>query len=137
MHTAHTSARCSTYYLHHTHTPHTHTCVQALLDYIMVCCQCKTGGLRDKPGKGRDYYHTCYCISGASVAATMLPPPAAPPVTDADAAAAGGTPQVANPNQVEVPAEWRSMRVTNPVYNVAADKVERAMAYFSALSPVA
>ena len=103
--------------------------MQALLDYIMVCCQCKTGGLRDKPGKGRDYYHTCYCISGASVAATMLPPPAAPPVTDADAAAAGGTPQVANPNQVEVPAEWRSMRVTNPVYNVAADKVERAMAY--------
>ena len=108
--------------------------MQALLDYIMVCCQCKTGGLRDKPGKGRDYYHTCYCISGASVAATMLPPPAAPPQAAAAAAAvAGGTPQV----EVEVPAEWRSIRVVNPVYNVAADKVERAMAYFSALPPVA
>ena len=100
----------------------------------MVCCQCKTGGLRDKPGKGRDYYHTCYCISGASVAATMLPPPAAPPPAAAAAAtaAAGVTAQV-----VEVPAEWRSMRVVNPVYNVAADKVEQAMAYFSALPPVA
>ena len=111
--------------------------MQALLDYIMVCCQCKTGGLRDKPGKGRDYYHTCYCISGASVAATMLPPPAAPPQAAAAAAAAaavaGGKPQV----EVEVPAEWRSIRVVNPVYNVAADKVERAMAYFSALPPVA
>ena len=115
--------------------------MQALLDYIMVCCQCKTGGLRDKPGKSRDYYHTCYCISGASVAATMLPPPAAPPpaapsqaaadAAAAAAAAAGGA------SQVEVPADWRSIRVTNPVYNVAADKVERAMAYFSALPPVA
>jgi protein farnesyltransferase subunit beta len=22
------------------------------------------GGLRDKPGKSPDYYHTCYCLSG-------------------------------------------------------------------------
>ena len=67
----------------------------------------------------------------------MLPPPAAPPQAAAAAAAAaavaGGTPQV----EVEVPAEWRSIRVVNPVYNVAADKVERAMAYFDALPPVA
>jgi protein farnesyltransferase subunit beta len=26
------------------------------------------GGLRDKPGKGADYYHTCYCLSGLSSA---------------------------------------------------------------------
>ena len=111
----------------------------------MVCCQCTTGGLRDKPGKGRDYYHTCYCISGASVAATMLPQPAAPPPAAAAAAAAatgaagegatgegasGGTPQVV------VPAEWQSMRLINPVYNVAADKVEQALAYFGAAPPV-
>uniref|UniRef100_A0A2C9U718 Prenyltransferase alpha-alpha toroid domain-containing protein n=1 Tax=Manihot esculenta TaxID=3983 RepID=A0A2C9U718_MANES len=25
------------------------------------------GGFRDKPGKARDYYHTCYCLSGLSV----------------------------------------------------------------------
>jgi protein farnesyltransferase subunit beta len=24
------------------------------------------GGLRDKPGKPPDYYHTCYCLSGLS-----------------------------------------------------------------------
>jgi protein farnesyltransferase subunit beta len=24
------------------------------------------GGMRDKPGKGRDYYHTCYSLSGLS-----------------------------------------------------------------------
>ncbi len=26
------------------------------------------GGLRDKPGKPVDYYHTCYCLSGLSSA---------------------------------------------------------------------
>ncbi|KAK3009579.1 hypothetical protein RJ639_014267 [Escallonia herrerae] len=26
------------------------------------------GGFRDKPGKSRDHYHTCYCLSGLSVA---------------------------------------------------------------------
>ena len=25
------------------------------------------GGLRDKPGKPVDYYHTCYCLAGLSV----------------------------------------------------------------------
>lgn len=27
-----------------------------------------TGGLRDKPGKRHDFYHTCYCLSGLSSA---------------------------------------------------------------------
>lgn len=26
------------------------------------------GGLRDKPGKSPDYYHTCYCLSGLAQA---------------------------------------------------------------------
>lgn len=26
------------------------------------------GGLRDKPGKPVDYYHSCYCLSGLSAA---------------------------------------------------------------------
>ena len=40
----------------------------ALQDYILFCCQYPSGGLVDKPGKSRDYYHTCYCLSGLSVA---------------------------------------------------------------------
>eukprot|EP00041_Stephanoeca_diplocostata_P009789 m.152888 g.152888 ORF g.152888 m.152888 type:complete len:214 (-) comp17899_c0_seq2:1072-1713(-) len=39
----------------------------ALRDYILFCCQSDNGGLRDKPGKHRDYYHTCYCLSGLSL----------------------------------------------------------------------
>lgn len=42
----------------------------ALQGWILDCCQSDhgVGGLRDKPGVGRDHYHTCYCLSGLSVA---------------------------------------------------------------------
>uniref|UniRef100_L7M4M2 Protein farnesyltransferase subunit beta n=1 Tax=Rhipicephalus pulchellus TaxID=72859 RepID=L7M4M2_RHIPC len=40
----------------------------ALQEYILLCCQDPSGGLLDKPGKHRDYYHTCYLLSGLSVA---------------------------------------------------------------------
>ena len=36
----------------------------ALAGYITACCQGKFGGLRDKPGKYPDYYHTSYGFSG-------------------------------------------------------------------------
>ncbi|ORY77287.1 terpenoid cyclases/protein prenyltransferase alpha-alpha toroid [Protomyces lactucae-debilis] len=40
----------------------------ALSAYILKCCQSeKRGGLRDKPGKSADYYHTCYCLAGLSI----------------------------------------------------------------------
>lgn len=41
---------------------------RALQLWILGCCQSHRGGLRDKPGKGADYYHTCYCLSGLSLA---------------------------------------------------------------------
>lgn len=40
----------------------------ALQGWLLACCQTQSGGLRDKPGKGRDLYHTCYCLSGLSSA---------------------------------------------------------------------
>jgi len=36
--------------------------------YILLCAQDVNGGLRDKPSKPRDFYHTCYNLSGLSVA---------------------------------------------------------------------
>lgn len=35
----------------------------ALQLWILIACQTESG-LRDKPGKQPDYYHTCYCLSG-------------------------------------------------------------------------
>lgn len=37
----------------------------ALQCWLLVACQ-DDEGLRDKPGKFADFYHTCYCLSGLS-----------------------------------------------------------------------
>jgi protein farnesyltransferase subunit beta len=42
--------------------------VYMLKRYILLCTQDENGGLRDKPSKGRDFYHSCYCLSGLSIA---------------------------------------------------------------------
>ena len=89
-----------------------------LLDYLLVCCQMPYGGLRDKPGRGRDYYHTCYCLSGLAVAAAEAEP----------APSAGVAPTVA-------PSDWKAIGVINPVYNVSAVKAEAALSYFRQLPP--
>ncbi|KAL4803680.1 terpenoid cyclases/protein prenyltransferase alpha-alpha toroid [Aspergillus unguis] len=39
---------------------------EGLARYILGCCQSKHGGLRDKPGKHPDSYHTCYTLTGLS-----------------------------------------------------------------------
>ncbi|KAL4952057.1 terpenoid cyclases/protein prenyltransferase alpha-alpha toroid [Aspergillus filifer] len=39
---------------------------EGLTRYILGCCQSKNGGLRDKPGKHPDAYHTCYTLTGLS-----------------------------------------------------------------------
>ncbi|KAJ3434365.1 protein farnesyltransferase subunit beta [Anaeramoeba flamelloides] len=44
----------------------------SLQGYILACCQDNRGGLMDKPLKGRDLYHTCYCLSGLSCSQNNL-----------------------------------------------------------------
>lgn len=84
-----------------------------LQQYVLQACQDPSGGLRDKPGKGRDYYHTCYCLSGLSIA-------------QHDRVGRGyhgwvyGHPT----NRIEA---------THPVFNIRWDRVAAAREYFSKL----
>ncbi|KAI9660824.1 MAG: CAAX farnesyltransferase (FTase) subunit beta [Trizodia sp. TS-e1964] len=39
-----------------------------LIRYILSCCQGQRGGLRDKPSKRADAYHSCYVLAGLSSA---------------------------------------------------------------------
>jgi len=41
---------------------------EGLVRYILCCCQTKKGGLRDKPSKHPDAYHSCYNLVGLSAA---------------------------------------------------------------------
>eukprot|EP01137_Pigoraptor_chileana_P019592 Opistho-2@80807 len=47
---------------------------ESLQRYILMCCQEHQGGLIDKPGKSRDFYHTCYVLSGLSIAQSLDDP---------------------------------------------------------------
>ncbi|CAN8061541.1 unnamed protein product [Agarophyton chilense] len=74
----------------------------ALENYLLECCQLENGGICDKPGMSRDLMHTCYALSGLSIAQRY-----------------GGAPGGEN---------W--VRRTNPVYNLCIDKFDKAWLYF-------
>eukprot|EP00898_Chlorokybus_atmophyticus_P004253 jgi/Chlat1/4829/Chrsp31S04867 len=84
----------------------------ALQGYLLLCCQLPEGGLRDKPGKSRDYYHTCYCLSGLSVAQHMSEPPQVLGVSS------------------------NLLTATEPLSNIRLDRHQEAIAYFHQLPPV-
>lgn len=45
----------------------------ALQRYILHCAQnLEGGGMRDKPSKSRDFYHSCYALSGLSIAQSCI-----------------------------------------------------------------
>jgi protein farnesyltransferase subunit beta len=94
----------------------------ALQCWILRVCQQLKGGLRDKPGKPADYYHSCYCLSGLAVAQHIpgsdVLGPALPGAGDGD-----------------VPAGVQRSRGNelvraDPVLNVVVDRLRDAQAYF-------
>ncbi|ELU07098.1 hypothetical protein CAPTEDRAFT_168477 [Capitella teleta] len=85
----------------------------ALQEYLLICCQHQGGGLIDKPGKPRDFYHTCYCLSGLSVAQHL-------------------TEGRLEHTQVTGCAS-NEVKRTHPVFNIGLDSVLSAHAFFEAL----
>ena len=71
------------------------------------------GGLRDKPSKGRDFYHSCYCLSGLSVAQHY-----------------GGDPHYcsATSSSLDDPT---TVATTHPCYNIQTKHVARLLRYFA------
>ncbi|XP_061429535.1 protein farnesyltransferase subunit beta-like [Lethenteron reissneri] len=86
---------------------------EALQEYLLMCCQHVAGGLLDKPGKARDFYHTCYCLSGLSVAQHFC--------------------KDGLSKDTIVGKESNALQPTHPIYNIDPDKVARALVHFSKL----
>lgn len=125
---------------------------QALQGYIILCCQQGQGGLKDKPTKYPDIYHTCYSLSGMSISqgkenfkGLFADPP------EIDTSKYTGIPDVGNiefldegeeVNDTQAESDKRDHQVLisgitnnaliriNPVYNGRFDKVEKARSYF-------
>ncbi|XP_050381338.1 protein farnesyltransferase subunit beta isoform X2 [Argentina anserina] len=85
----------------------------ALQQYILLCTQAENGGLRDKPGKNQDFYHTCYCLSGLSVCQHM-----------------GSDVNSPVPNAVAGPYS-NLLEPIHPLFNVVLDKYHEAREFFT------
>eukprot|EP00775_Hariotina_reticulata_P002241 gene2241-2553_t len=83
---------------------------KALQCWILRACQQLKGGLRDKPGKPADYYHSCYCLSGLATAQHI-------------------------PGGGVVGCDRNKLKKTDPVVNIVEDKLLEAQQYFRALGP--
>lgn len=124
---------------------------EGLIRYILCCCQDqKRGGLRDKPGKSPDAYHSCYVLSGLSSAENRWQLISPDPTSaegggggggdgdgdDDDVALEAAAPRwVVSPYQDEVQVFDEGDRVApvHPLYVIPEDKVASAQAYFAAL----
>ena len=45
---------------------------KAAQEYVLLSCQKMAGGIIDKPGRSADPYHSCYALSGLSLAQHFL-----------------------------------------------------------------
>lgn len=88
-----------------------------LQQYVLLCSQID-GGFRDKPGKGRDHYHTCYCLSGLSIAQYSWTDEAdSPPL----------------PRDVFGLYSINLLEQVHPLFNVELDRYYEARKFFSCL----
>ena len=85
----------------------------ALQDYLLINCQYQSGGLIDKPGKPRDFYHTCYCLSGMSVAQHFV--------------------NKDHTKLTVVGDKANLLKPVHPLYNICVDSAIHALRYFKAL----
>eukprot|EP00088_Acartia_fossae_P012319 TRINITY_DN16351_c0_g1_i1.p1 TRINITY_DN16351_c0_g1~~TRINITY_DN16351_c0_g1_i1.p1 ORF type:complete len:427 (-),score=81.42 TRINITY_DN16351_c0_g1_i1:412-1659(-) len=89
---------------------------QGLQEYLLICCQDVRGGLIDKPGKNRDFYHTCYTLSGLSLCQHY---------------------RTRTRDKTECFGDPSNLLVeTHPVYNVSIEAANAATKYFNSLPTV-
>ena len=94
---------------------------RALQRYILHCAQNMTGGLRDKPSKSRDFYHSCYSLSGLSIAQWF----------DLNESGQPRSGDEAPRKNVYVYGDSDNVvNRTSPIFNITSDKLKFALEYF-------
>lgn len=94
------------------------------------------GGLADKPGKNADNYHTCYALSGLSLAQHtprwLVRPAVSQQWTVPRGLISLGTPTPVPTTNVVGGAEWdNELADIDPLHNVLHDGLAFALTYFS------
>jgi protein farnesyltransferase subunit beta len=87
-----------------------------LQQYVLVCGQdLEFGGLRDKPGKNADFYHSCYASSGLALSQTLV----------------GSDERLLFKNITE-----NKLNLVDPVFNVDPEKLRKAKEWFKNQGPI-
>ena len=86
-----------------------------LESYVLCACQNWSGGVRDKPGKNPDYYHTCYGLSGLAVTG----PKRSCPCSNGSACTLSGN----------------DLHYTSPLYNVRPERVAAFRSWLTTQQP--
>ena len=88
--------------------------------YVLLCAQDPDGGLRDKPSKGKDFYHSCYNLSGLSISQHVLSRNGTKINRDS-----GIVQCEYDTHQLLYQSEQRNLLgATHPVYNIRVDRVK-------------
>ncbi|KAI7822802.1 protein farnesyltransferase subunit beta [Kickxella alabastrina] len=116
----------------------------ALQRYILACCQetkqQRSGGLRDKPGKSPDYYHTMYCLAGLSLSQHYVGVDSSKPVVDASSVY--GVPvrmmqwDVTPASRLVLGLRSNVVKPVHPVYSVSFVALANCIKYFYAFPPL-
>ena len=93
--------------------------------YILLCAQDVNGGLRDKPSKPKDFYHSCYNLSGLSVAQHALKEHSWPPTLSSLSADDGEVNNLYN--RLFGDANVNIVGRTDPVINIREERVKFMM----------
>lgn len=92
----------------------------ALQRYILHCAQAMDGGMVDKPGKYKDFYHSCYSLSGLSIAQNFVMPGNKPKSVD------NALPRVYGDS-------GNLLLPTSAIFNIGLDPLEKTLDYFGKL----
>jgi protein farnesyltransferase subunit beta len=120
---------------------------QALQEYILWAAQHPSGGLRDKPPKSADAYHTLYCLSGLSSAQHRIVPSSARRKQLDDAWDTNSNPAIPNDIRKDlflsslcwdedesaalyVGGKENRLNATHPVFGLTITHTEGIMGYF-------
>ncbi|KAE9411386.1 terpenoid cyclases/Protein prenyltransferase [Gymnopus androsaceus JB14] len=104
---------------------------EGLKQYILYAAQHPAGGLRDKPPKSPDMYHTLYCLAGLSVAQYAA---TASTTTSTSTTSSTSTSPTFRTIAQSAPSQTSnappSLNATDPLFNLTQTHAEAMMAYF-------
>ncbi|KAJ2161792.1 CAAX farnesyltransferase (FTase) subunit beta [Coemansia sp. RSA 552] len=114
----------------------------ALQRYVLACCQDdRMGGLRDKPGKSADLYHTMYCLMGLSLSQHYMGVEPTEQIEDTSSVYSVPARMMQwGPIPAGVEAlGWRSnvVKPVHPVYGVPLVPLAKCIKYFYSQTPLA